>query len=146
ATTTFTVTVQDTTAPAISGTPANQTLEAASASGAMATFTAPGWTDAVDGHGNAHCAPLSATIFALGTTTVTCGKADAHGNAASASFTVTVQDTTAPSITAPATVTTTVDPQQTYASGVGLGTPTTSDAVGVTSVTNDVPAHFPLGT
>jgi hypothetical protein len=93
----FTVTVRDTTAPAIAN-HANVTAEATSANGANVTYTSPGTTDAVDGPGTATCTPASGTQFDLGDTTVTCTATDAAGNSSSRSFTVTVQDTTAPAI------------------------------------------------
>ena len=105
ATETFTVTVQDTTAPAIANTPANITAEATSADGATVTYTSPTATDAVDAEPTVTCAPESGSTFALGATTVTCTAQDDAGNSSSSTFTVTVQDTTAPTITAPDEVT-----------------------------------------
>jgi YVTN family beta-propeller protein len=96
----FNVIVQDTTPPTVT-VPADKTVEATSSSGAPVTFTASS-TDAVDGPGGATCSPVSGSVFALGTTTVTCSATDAHGNSASASFHVTVQDTTPPTVTVPA--------------------------------------------
>jgi uncharacterized protein (DUF697 family) len=46
-------------------------------------------------------------VFALGTTSVTCTASDAAGNRSSASFTVTVVDTTPPTLTLPAAITAT---------------------------------------
>jgi hypothetical protein len=100
---TFTVTVQDTTPPMLT-LPAAQTAEATSAAGAAVTFTATA-VDLVDGAVTVGCTPGAGTPFALGTTMVACTATDAHGNAASGSFTVTVADTTPPAITVPATLT-----------------------------------------
>jgi hypothetical protein len=95
----FNVTVQDTTPPVITA-PGGVGIEATSASGAVATFSAT-TADAVDGVGNATCAPASGSTFALGATPVTCNATDARGNAATpANFTVNVFDTTAPTIDA----------------------------------------------
>ena len=98
----FSVTVQDTTAPVVTA-PANVTVEATSAAGAVATFSAGSATDAVDGVLSAPCAaagPLvSGDVFPLGVTTVTCSATDAANNTGTATFTVTVQDTTAPVVT-----------------------------------------------
>src|SRR5690606_1459958 len=58
--------------------------------------------------------------------------------------TVIVEDTTAPTITAPAAVTVSAD-ANCEASNVALGTPVTADNCSVASVTNDAPATFPLG-
>jgi hypothetical protein len=100
---TFTVTVRDTTPPVVT-VPANQTLEATSASGAPATFAASA-TDIVDGTDPVTCVPASGSTFAIGTTTVNCSAMDAHGNKATGSFTVTVVDKTPPVVTVPANIT-----------------------------------------
>jgi hypothetical protein len=99
----FTVTVQDTTAPALD-LPANITLEATSAAGAVANYSASA-SDVVDGALAPVCLPTSGSTFALGTTTVNCSVEDAAGNEATGSFTVTVVDTTAPSLDLPADIT-----------------------------------------
>jgi len=93
----FTVTVEDTTAPTID-LHGNETAEATGPSGAVVNYTSPATHDAVDGDGVASCAPASGSTFALGTTTVTCTATDAAGNSSNSSFTVTVQDTTSPTI------------------------------------------------
>lgn len=98
----------DTTAPVISNTPSNTTVEATSGSGATVSYTSPTAADNVDGTVGVSCNPASASTFALGTTAVTCSATDRAGNTSSSSFTVTVQDTTAPVISsiASSTVTT----------------------------------------
>jgi hypothetical protein len=81
----------------------------------------------------------------LGTTTVTCTATDDAGKQTSKTFTVTVVDTTKPTITPPADVTT----EQTSRDGtkVNLGTPTVSDLCDASPVVaNNAPAVFPLGT
>jgi hypothetical protein len=93
----FTVTVQDTTQPVIQGTPANQTLEATSPQGAAFSWTMTA-TDMVDGAVAVNCNYLPGYTFPIGTTQVNCSATDASGNAATDSFNVTVQDTTAPVI------------------------------------------------
>ena len=116
---TFTVTVSDNTAPALTGT--NITIEASSSSGAVpgdnwvattaqasleCSTNAPTITYAADiGNGSSE-AVTSASTFPIGTTTVTATGVDeaidpANGNAADANtgtttFTVTVEDTVAP--------------------------------------------------
>src|SRR5204863_4070001 len=85
----FTVTVQDTTPPALS-LPAPITAEATSASGATVTYTATA-TDLVSGSVPVTCSQASGSTFALGTTTVSCSASDTHGNTAYGSFTVTVR-------------------------------------------------------
>jgi glucosylceramidase len=99
----FTVTVQDTTAPVIT-LPASQTLEATSPDGALATFSASA-QDIVGGDVPVSFTTASGSVFPLGTTTVTTTATDAAGNIATGSFTVTVQDTTAPLLTLPASQT-----------------------------------------
>jgi hypothetical protein len=59
----------------------------------------------VDGPLAATCSPASGSTFPLGTTTVTCSATDAAGNTGNNSFTVTVQDTTAPTLTLPSNMT-----------------------------------------
>jgi hypothetical protein len=86
------VTVLDVTPPVISGAD-DITAEATSASGATVEFS-PTATDLVDGSVAVTCAPASGSTFPLGTTTVNCNATDKAGNTASASFTVTVMDTT----------------------------------------------------
>jgi hypothetical protein len=86
----FGVTVVDTTAPALQGVPADISVVAADPSGAVATFAAPTAADVVDPAPVVACAPVSGSLFALGTTTVGCTATDASGNAATATFTVTV--------------------------------------------------------
>ena len=87
----FTVTVQDTTAPVLSGIPADISIEAVDANGAVVSYTDPIATDSVDGAVAVSCAPSSGSFFLLGTSTVTCTATDASGNSSSDSFTVTVQ-------------------------------------------------------
>jgi len=99
----FSVTVQDTTAPVITP-PANIVAEATSAAGASVSFTVPAAADLVSGSVTVGATPASGSTFALGTTTVNLSTADAVGNAAAASFAVTVRDTTPPVITPPANV------------------------------------------
>src|SRR5581483_5058224 len=84
----------------------NLTLEATGASGATVPYASPATHDAVDGNGSASCAPASGSVFALGTTIVTCAASDAHSNAATPiGFSVLVRDTTPPSLAAHANVT-----------------------------------------
>jgi hypothetical protein len=106
ASTTFTVKVQDTTPPVISGTPANITAEATGPGGAAVSYTAPTASDLVDGSRPVTCTPTSGAIFSIGTTTVTCSATDTHGNPASTTFTVKVQDTTPPNLALPGPITT----------------------------------------
>ena len=70
---------------------------------------------------------------------------DANGcSATSLVTTVTVSDTTIPTITAPLAVTTTTN-NGCFALNVSLGTPATSDNCSVASVMNNAPTTFPIG-
>ncbi|HET7436400.1 MAG TPA: HYR domain-containing protein [Thermoanaerobaculia bacterium] len=102
ATGSFSVTVRDTTAPVLT-LPSPIVLEATSANGAVATWTASA-TDVKDGAVTVQCTPASGSTFALGTNNVSCSATDAAGNAAKGSFTVTVRDTTAPVLTLPSPI------------------------------------------
>lgn len=100
-----TVKVHDVTPPTVR-VPATITEEATSANGATVAFpTNPsaelGASDNVDGELTPTCTPVSGSTFKLGDTTVTCTATDAAGNQGSNSFTVTVRDTTPPTVTVP---------------------------------------------
>jgi hypothetical protein len=99
ATGTFTVTVRDTKGPEPDR-PSDMTVEATSPTGAEVTYTASA-TDLVDGRLPMACTPPSGGTFPLGTTTVTCSATDKAGNTGTASFTIIVQDRTAPRFTLP---------------------------------------------
>ena len=98
----FNITVVDTAAPTIT-VPANQTLEATSADGASAIFSASA-NDLVDGAVAVAYSSASGSPFALGTNTVTLTATDAAGNKATRTFTINVRDTTAPTLTVPANI------------------------------------------
>ncbi|WP_457095391.1 HYR domain-containing protein [Lysobacter sp. P5_B9] len=134
----FHVTVVDTTAPVVIA-PANVTAEA---TGPL-TAVPHGAATASDAVGVVSLTNDAPATFPLGTTTITWTAADAAGNSASATSTVTVVDTTAPVVTPPANVTAEASGPLT---AVAHGTATATDAVGVVSLTNDAPATFPLGT
>ena len=93
---TFTVTVSNKTPPTLH-LPANVAAEATSASGAAVVFTATA-TDLVGASVAVTCTPASGATFPLGVTTVNCSATDAAGNTTGGSFTVTVADTTPPTI------------------------------------------------
>jgi uncharacterized repeat protein (TIGR01451 family) len=84
------VTHPDTTAPVISNMPADISVEATGPAGAAVTYALPSAQDDRDGAVGVTCAPPSGSVFAIGTTTVTCTAADAAGNASTAAFHVTV--------------------------------------------------------
>ncbi|MEO8682229.1 MAG: HYR domain-containing protein, partial [Vicinamibacterales bacterium] len=92
------VVMRDATAPALT-TSGPLSAGATSAAGATVAYAAPSASDATSGlAGPAVCAPVSGSLFPLGSTDVTCVAADRAGNQASAHFTVTVSDTTPPVI------------------------------------------------
>ncbi len=97
-----TYTIVDTTDPVLTS-PGDRTIEATGPGGAVETFSASA-TDAVNGV-SVECTPASGSTFPLGGTVVTCTATDVSGNTDSASFTVTVEDTGVPSITAPDDIT-----------------------------------------
>ena len=90
------INVVDTTPPALT-LPQNQTLDATSASGAVATFTATA-SDAV-GVSTLTVVPASGSTFPIGTTTVNVTASDAAGHTSTGAFTVTVRNVPAPVIT-----------------------------------------------
>jgi len=139
---TLTVTVQDTTAPALQ-VPTEVRVEQETAAGTKVEWTCTA-TDICDAQPDVTCDPPSGTVFALGTHTVRCTATDASGNVATKTFTVTVVDTTEPTLTPPPDVTV----EQTSADGtpVELGQATATDICDAdVSITNDAPAVFPLG-
>jgi len=140
----FTITVRDTTAPAVT-VPANITASAANASGATVSYSASA-SDNVDGSVAATCSPASGSTFALGTTTVTCMATDKAGNVGSSSFTVTVNDTTPPVLTLPANI----NVQATSDNGAAVSyAASATDAVDGTVAVNCAPAPgsiFAVGT
>jgi hypothetical protein len=95
----------DRTPPVLIRVPASLTLEATGPGGAVAIFNLPAASDPDDTAGPVTCSPASQSLFALGTTTVTCRSTDTHGNVGSATFTVTVADTTPPVLTVPLALT-----------------------------------------
>src|SRR6185436_12953347 len=89
--------------------------------------------------------PASGSSFAVGTTTVTSTATDAHGNNATCSFAVTVNDTQPPQITCPANLTVNAAPGRCL-SNLTFSVTATDNCL-VTNVTS-VPASgfaFPVG-
>jgi len=145
ATCTFTVTVNDAQAPAITC-PGNVTQGTApGVCTAAVTYANATATDNCPGVGTPVCTPASGSTFNKGTTTVSCTVSDASSNSANCSFTVTVNDTQAPTITCPASVVQSTDPNVcnaivTYPNATatdncpGVGTPVCSPSSGSTFV------------
>ncbi|HET9915367.1 MAG TPA: HYR domain-containing protein, partial [Anaerolineales bacterium] len=141
----FIVNVQNTEGPTIT-VPADITVEATSASGASVSYSASA-TDLVDGSVSVNCTPASGSTFPLGTTSVTCSATDSDSYTSTAGFQVTVEDTTAPSISSVADITVT----SSSAAGmvVNYTSPSASDVVDGPAPVNCSPVSgstFPLGT
>jgi len=94
----------DTLAPVIS-VPDQVAAEAQNSSGSVVNFSVTSKDD-VDGPIKPVCTPASGSLFAIGTSVVTCQSTDAAGNASSASFNVMVSDSTAPQILVPPAIVT----------------------------------------
>ena len=143
-TVTFTVIVNDTIPPVLA-LPAPAPTEATSTAGAVVNYTATA-TDNTDGSVTVACTPPSGSTFRLGTTSVNCSAHDSAGNTSSGSFTVTVRDTTAPTLTVPANIST----KATSAAGavvtyVATATDIASGAITPVCTTASG-ATFPIGT
>jgi hypothetical protein len=93
---TFTVTVHDRTSPVLTLT-VPPPVEATSPGGALVRYAVSAF-DVVDGPFPAVCTPPSDSVFPVGTTTVACEAVDHAGNIAKGTITVTVQDTTPPTV------------------------------------------------
>ena len=140
----LTQTVNTPTPPTLS-LPPNQTAEATGPGGANVTYTATA-TDAQDGPLTPTCSPASGSLFPLGVTQVNCSVTDSSGLTASGSFTVTVVDTTPPSLNLPSDITA----QATGPAGAAVGyTATATDLVDGSVPVSCSPASgsaFPVGT
>jgi hypothetical protein len=111
----------DTTPPSLTPV-ANQTDEATGPSGAVATFSATA-TDLVDGTDpvtfkERNNIVHSGDSFSLGVHAITASATDAAGNTGSENFTITVQDTTPPSLVHEGTLPVTVDATATIPSSL----------------------------
>ncbi|MDH5730256.1 MAG: HYR domain-containing protein, partial [Gammaproteobacteria bacterium] len=134
-----TITVEDTTAPAITGVAAYNV----EATGELTpvTVATPTESDAV-GITSFVATPALPAEFSVGETVITWTAIDTSGNSSTFIQTITVTDSVAPEITGKAAYTL-------EASGITTlftpDTPIATDIVGVSSLTNDMPASFPLG-
>jgi len=135
----------DVVAPVLSGA-GDQTAEATGPAGAAVTFATPTASDNLDAVVGVTCAPVSGSLFPLGNSGVICSAQDAAGNLSQAAFTVTVRDSTAPSLTMPANMTLEADSSAGKAASFVA---TSSDAVTPSPAVACSPASgsvFPLGT
>jgi hypothetical protein len=142
--TSFNVTVQDTTKPQISNVPGDIVADATSSSGRTVTF-GPTATD-LGASVPVHCVPASGSTFAIGATIVVCTATDNAGNRASESFTVTIQDTLPPVFGPAPDVNADVAPGGSTV--VTYTKPTATDAVAGVVTVNCTPAPgfaFPIG-
>ena len=89
---------------------------------------------------------ITPQINQTGVTTITLQVTDTNGGVATSSFVYEIPvDNIDPTITAPDAVTVNVDAASCEATGVDLGSPTTTDNCSVDTTTNDAPTSFPLG-
>jgi hypothetical protein len=120
--------------------------EATSSAGARVTFAAPTATDAGSGVASVSCDRAPGDVFSMGMTRVQCSATDNAGHTASATFTVTVQDTRPPTIALPANMT--VDATSPEGALVSYATSAT-DSVSGAVVVRCTPASgsmLPIGT
>ena len=96
-----TVTALDTIPPVITC-PPDIISECTGTDGTVVTFDPP-TTD--DPNASVACIPASGSLFPIGTTSVSCTATDPAGNSSGCSFAVTIEDTTAPTISYPENVT-----------------------------------------
>ncbi len=108
----FTVTVNDTQSPTIACPSNIVTGNDQGQCSAIINYTTPTASDNCSGVGAVTCSPASGSTFPKGTTSVTCTVTDASGNTSSCSFTVTVNDMQAPTVTCPASIVKATDPNQ----------------------------------
>jgi hypothetical protein len=134
-----TVTVQDTTPPALVC-PAETPVLECREGGAVATYT-PGATDNC-GAVSTRCDPASGSRFPLGTTETSCTATDSAGNAASCAIPVTVRDSEPPTLSCPAPVT-----AECVGGAASVKPPaaTAGDTCALADVTQPAEASFPLG-
>ena len=115
-------------------------MEATSADSNIVTLGNPVSSDLVDIPSISNNAP---DLFPLGETVVTWTTTDTSGNSASATQTVTIVDTTSPSITVPGSIM--MEATSADSNIVTLGNPVSSDLVDIHSISNNAPDLFPLG-
>jgi len=136
---TQTVTIVDTTEPRLS-IPHDQTVEASSLE---ETLVEIGQAEAQDITGISSIVHNAPDIFSLGSTLIAWTATDNHGNTTTAYQTITVVDTTTPTIISPQDITAeAIDPTMNY---IEIGELVASDSVAIGSITNDKPIAFLMG-
>ena len=133
----------DVTAPTVS-TPEDITAEATSADGAAVSYEVTA-EDAVGVTSGPSCTRDSGSTFAIETTTVTCTASDAAGNVGTASFDITVVDTTPPVLSVPDSFT--IEGNTINGANVDLPASTAVDIVDPDPVVDctESSGFFPLG-
>jgi rhamnogalacturonan endolyase len=91
------IVVENDTTPPVLNLPDDKIVEATSPAGAAVTFAVSA-EDEVSGSLAVTLSHASGSVFPIGTTMVTASATDAFGNVVNGSFTITVQDTIAPTI------------------------------------------------
>jgi len=136
---TQTITIVDTTNPSLS-IPHDQTVEASSLDETLVDI---GQAEANDITGISSIVHNAPDVFPLGSTLIAWTATDNHGNITTAYQTITVVDTTSPTIISPQDITSeATDPTMNY---IELGELVASDSVGIESIINDKPITFPFG-
>src|SRR6185436_16083773 len=126
----------------------NITRECAGPAGTPVTFT-PAVTDACDPNVAVICTPASGSLFARGTTNVTCVATDANTNSSQCTFTVTIQDTTPPQITCPSNIIAAEEPRDSGSATVSFSDATATDICDGSAAATCVPpsgSSFLVGT
>jgi hypothetical protein len=143
---TFKMKQPDAVKPVVS-VPGDMTVEATGPAGAVVTYTATA-NDDVDGDLAPICNVPSGSTFPLGETTVTCSATDAASNAGDASFKVTVQDTTKPTLNVPtnASIEAIGAAGATYTYSVSANDAVSGDLTAVVSCSYPSGSVLPLGT
>jgi hypothetical protein len=136
----------DSVGPVISGMPASSSVEATGAL-TLVSCQMPTAVDDDSGVLSIACSPVSGTALAMGAHVVTCVATDNAGNSSSTMFTVTVADTTAPTIAAHADV---AGGEAVSAAGVAVSydAPVTDDVIDGAGVATCSPVSgetFPIG-
>jgi len=133
------VKIADTTKPSISS-PDDITVEATDP---IQNFVTLGDASSSDAAGRVTISNDSPDAFPFGETIVTWTATDPSGNSAIDTQTITVIDTTPPTITAPENVT--AEATSLTNNILAIGTAVAKDIMGIDSISNDAPDAFPFG-